>query len=33
VVKLARELQKKGFNVWLDIDSMKGSTVDAMAQV
>lgn len=32
VVKLARALQKNGFTVWLDIDAMKGSTVDAMAQ-
>eukprot|EP00048_Salpingoeca_helianthica_P016742 m.233989 g.233989 ORF g.233989 m.233989 type:complete len:689 (+) comp19376_c0_seq1:75-2141(+) len=32
VLKLARALQKSGHRVWLDLDAMRGSTADAMAQ-
>jgi hypothetical protein len=33
MVKLARMLQHAGHNVWIDVDQMKGSTVEAMAEV
>ncbi|CAD5126050.1 unnamed protein product [Dimorphilus gyrociliatus] len=31
MLKLYKFLQKKGFNVWMDVDHMRGSTLDAMA--
>ena len=33
MVKFARMLQQTGLQVWIDVDQMKGSTVEAMAQV
>lgn len=31
VVKLVKKLQQAGYNVWLDLDEMTGSSVEAMA--
>ena len=30
VIRIVRSLQRRGYDVWLDIDRLKGSTVDAM---
>jgi hypothetical protein len=32
IVRLSKSLRARGYVVWLDIDCMKGSTMDAMAQ-
>ena len=31
VLRINQALQQAGFNVWIDVEQMKGSTVDAMA--
>lgn len=31
MLKLYKFLQRKGYNVWMDVDHMRGSTLDAMA--
>ena len=31
IERIARTLQHRGYNVWLDIDMMQGSTMDAMS--
>ena len=32
LIKIRDELKNKGYKVWMDIDNMKGSTLEAMAE-
>eukprot|EP01052_Picozoa_sp_SAG31_P060304 SAG31_NODE_19493_length_600_cov_0.988024_2_plen_91_part_00 len=32
VIKIRKELGVRGYRVWIDIEQMRGSTVDAMAE-